>query len=243
LDRKPATPLLFGACCLAACALLAACGPGDRAASAAQAGGEAEAPLPKPEAGSGSITGMPDRPGPGPVGGSVADTGVDTGTDADADAGIPPGDAVVVPPDDGTLPEPPADETQPAPPMPAEPTPADAAAVVDAYYAAIAANQYPRAYALWSGGGQASGQTAQQFAGGFADTASVSVDVGTPGRVDAAAGSRYVEIPVTVTATRRDGSVHRYAGAYTLRRAVVDGATAEQRAWRIASADLREVQP
>ena len=29
--------------------------------------------------------------------------------------------------------------------------------------------------------------------------------------------------------TRSDGSVHRYAGAYTLRRAVVDGATAEQR--------------
>jgi len=31
-------------------------------------------------------------------------------------------------------------------------------------------------------------------------------------------------------------------GAYTLRRAVVDGAGAEQRAWRIASADLREVK-
>ena len=123
-----------------------------------------------------------------------------------------------------------------------EPTPADAASVVSAYYAAIAAGQYPRAYALWSGGGQASGQSAQQFAGGFSDTASVSVAVGAPGRVDAAAGSRYIEIPVTVTATRTDGSVHRYAGTYTLRRAVVDGATAEQRAWRIASADLREIR-
>ena len=73
--------------------------------------------------------------------------------------------------------------------------------------------------------------------------ASVSAEVGEPGRVDAAAGSRYIEIPVSITATRRDGSVHRYAGAYTLRRAVVDGASADQRAWRIASADLREVRP
>ena len=240
MDRKPAPPLLLAACC----ALLAACGPGDHAASAAQGATEAEAPLPKPEAGNGSITGMPDRPGPGPTGGSIADAGLAPGTDADADAGTLEGDAVVLPPPDGALPLPPTDTAPPTQvQLPDEPTPADAAAVVDAYYAAIAAGQYPRAYALWSGGGQASGQTAQQFAGGFADTASVSVDVGKPGRVDAAAGSRYVEIPVSVTATRRDGSVHHYAGAYTLRRAVVDGATDEQRAWRIASADLREVRP
>jgi hypothetical protein len=240
LDRKPAPLLLIAACC----ALLAACAPDDRAASAAPAGGEAEAPLPKPEAGNGSITGMPSRPGPGPVGESVADADAGVSAGTDADAGMLPADAVVLPPPGETLPASPPDAAQPPQiQLPAEPTPADAAAVVDAYYAAIAANQYPRAYALWSGGGQASGQTAQQFASGFADTASVSVDVGAPGRVDAAAGSRYVEIPVSVAATRRDGSIHRYAGAYTLRRAVVDGATDEQRAWRIASADLREVRP
>jgi hypothetical protein len=154
-----------------------------------------------------------------------------------------PGDEIM-PPTGDALPAPPADapaaSTSAQPPD--EPTPQDAVAVVQAYYAAIAAHQYPRAYALWSGGGQASGQDAQQFAAGFSDTAAVSVDVGAPGRIDAAAGSRYVEIPVALTATRRDGSVHRYAGAYTLRRAVVDGATDEQRAWRIASADLREVK-
>lgn len=235
MDRKH-TPARFLAACF--CVLLAACGKGDDGAASAQAGSESEAPLPKPEAASGSVTGMPDRPGPGPVGQSVADAG------ADADM-TPPGDGdVVLPPPDDELPAPPDDDdAQPEVPSPGEPTAADAAAVVDTYYSAIAAGQYPRAYALWSGGGEASGQTAQQFAAGFADTASVSVDVGAPGRVDAAAGSRYVEIPVTVTATRRDGSVHRYAGAYTLRRAVVDGATAEQRAWRIASANLREARP
>ena len=232
MDRKHALALLLAACC---CALLAACGRDDRNA-AVQAAGDTEAPLPKPDAGTGSVTGMPANPGPGHVGPPVAD--------ADADASLPPTDmagAEVLPPPASGLPAPPPDTTQVQ--APAEPTPADAAAVVQAYYAAIAARQYPRAYALWSGGGQASGQTAEQFAAGFADTASVSVDVGAPGRIDAAAGSRYVEVPVALAATRRDGSVHRYAGAYTLRRAVVDGATDEQRAWRIASADLREVQP
>lgn len=234
MDRKLAFATALAACC----ALLAACGPGHRDTAASGAGTDAEAPLPKPEAGTGSVTGMPDTPGPGHVGMPVAD----------ADAALPPdgaGDTEVVLPPDGTLPAPPADATQAQPPpqAPGEPTVAEAAAIVQAYYAAIAAHQYPRAYALWSGGGQASGQSAQQFAGGFADTVSVAADVGAPGRVEAAAGSRYVEIPVSITATRRDGSVHRYAGAYTLRRAVVDGATDEQRAWRIASADLREVQP
>lgn len=230
MDRKHAPALLLAACAL----LLVACGSGDRASSGQKAQGDAEDSLPKPEAGSGSITGMPDKPGPGAVGAGLAG----------ATTSAPPivaGDALPTPPDADTLPAPPPD----AAPLPAqaEPSTADAVALVDAYYSAIAANQYPRAYALWSGGGQASGQSAQQFAGGFADTASVSVDIGTPGRMDAAAGSRYIEIPVSVTATRRDGSVHRYVGAYTLRRAVVDGATADQRAWRIASADLREVRP
>src|SRR3546814_19953437 len=64
-----------------------------------------------------------------------------------------------------------------------------------------------------------------------------------PGRVDPGAGQRYIQIPVGITATTSDGSVRRYAGTYTLHRTVVDGATAEQRAWRIASADLRAVKP
>ena len=241
MDRTHARALFFSACC----ALLAACGARDQGDAARQgAGGDVEA-LPKPEAGSGSITGMPDKPGPGPVGAALADG-------ATIEPAIEGDDALPLPPDAGDLPAPPdqaqpgaqaqPDQGSPAAAAP-EPTPADAASVVSAYYAAIAAGQYPRAYALWSGGGQASGQSAQQFAGGFSDTASVSVAVGAPGRVDAAAGSRYIEIPVTVTATRTDGSVHRYAGTYTLRRAVVDGATAEQRAWRIASADLREIRP
>jgi hypothetical protein len=67
------------------------------------------------------------------------------------------------------------------------------------------------------------------------------VTLDAPARMEGAMGSRYIEVPVAVEATARDGSVRRYVGAYTLRRAVVDGATPEQRAWHIASADLREL--
>jgi hypothetical protein len=208
----------------------------DQPATPGDASGTDAATLPKPESDGGSVTGMPDAPGPGAVGPPPASDGDIV---LPADTTVASGDILL-----------PGDDVQPATPgdppalpgLPAEPAAADAVAVVRAYYAAINEGQYPRAYALWSGGGSASGQSAEQFAGGFADTAQVVVEPGEPGRVDAAAGSRYVEVPVSIRATRDDGSVHRYAGSYVLRRAVVDGATAEQRAWRIASADLREVE-
>jgi hypothetical protein len=56
--------------------------------------------------------------------------------------------------------------------------------------------------------------------------------------MDAAAGSRYVRVPVVVTRTLRDGSTVHSNGMLTLRRSMVDGATPEQRAWRIAAADF-----
>src|SRR3546814_13016878 len=81
------------------------------------------------------------------------------------------------------------------------------------------------------------------FADGFADTAQVVATLGEPGRVDPGAGQRYIQNPVGIPATTSDGSVRRYAGTYTMHRTVVDGTTAEQRACRRASADLRAVKP
>lgn len=115
---------------------------------------------------------------------------------------------------------------------------ASARDVVRRYYAAIGAREFAQARALWSNGGAASGQTLEEFAAGFAQTASVRVLVGTPDRVEGAAGSRYIRLPATVLATTTAGDSQRFDGTYTLRRSVVDGATAEQRAWRIYSADL-----
>jgi hypothetical protein len=113
--------------------------------------------------------------------------------------------------------------------------------VLQEYYAAINGRDYERAYRYWSGDGSASGQSLEQFTKGFADTAAVEIRTGTPGRVDPAAGSRYVEIPIELTATTTAGKTQRFRGHYVLRRSVVDGATAEQRQWRIASAKISRV--
>lgn len=119
----------------------------------------------------------------------------------------------------------------------------DAGNVVRDYYRAIRERRYGEAYGLWASGGAASGKGLDEFRDGFAHTASVEVVLGTPGRIEGAAGSRYVEIPVRVTAVTTDGTRQAFAGTYTLRRSVVDGATPEQRAWRIHSAKLRPDRP
>jgi len=205
-----------------------------------------EIALPQPEATGGSVTGMPDKPGPhpaGPLSGALA-------APLPPDAAVAVDGGVVMPPANadtsgaGLSPDPETAETAAAGlPPPGEPTPQDAVAMVHDYYAAISGHDYAHAWALWSDSGRASGQSPQQFADGFADTIRVAVHVDPPGRVEGAAGSRYIEIPVAIDATQRDGSVRKYSGAYTLRRAMADGTTADQRTWRIASARLREVQP
>ncbi|MGH8085725.1 MAG: hypothetical protein ACREPV_10670 [Lysobacter sp.] len=198
--------------------------------------------LPAPERDGGSVTGMPGRPGPGQVGPPrppASNVPTETAIDSEGNLVDPGGRGSI---EDANLPPVPGGPTAPAP-LPDGPGADEAVAVVRAYYEAINAGSYGRAYTLWSDGGNASGQSPQQFADGFDDTSEVAVEFMAPGRIDAAAGSRYIEVPVALRATRDDGSVHHYVGAYTLRRAVVDGASEEQRAWRIAAADIREVQP
>ena len=219
--------------------LLAACGGEKGAAGRGSAAGVADEQLPVPAGAPGSaVTGMPDAPGPGQVGPPVAGDALPMAVD---EFGNPlPIDGVPVDPSSLPTAPPPAAEAYAIGDN--EPTAQDAVGVVRDYYAAINARNYAQAFALWSDGGRATGQSPQQFANGFARTNGVSVEVMAPGRIDAAAGSRHVEVPVALTATQDDGSQRRYVGMYTLRRAVVDGATGEQRAWRISSADLREVQ-
>ena len=188
--------------------------------------------LPAPDAGKGSVTGMPDRPGPGAIGTPAPP--VPSSIASATDATLAPEQA------QGIAVGEPNPSTPPAAGNAIEPGPDDAVQLVRDYYAAIAARDYGRAYRLWSENGAASHQGAQQFANGFADTTGSSVEIGTPGDEDAGAGQRYIEIPVTVTATHSDGSRHRYVGSYVLHRTVVDGAGAGDRAWRINSAKLRE---
>ena len=114
---------------------------------------------------------------------------------------------------------------------------ASAVEVVKSYYAAISARDYERAYAFWGPTGPPN-QTLEQFRRGFAEMASVRVETKTPSRIEPAAGSRYVEVPVTVIAQTTSGETQRFEGTYTLRRTVVDGAPAAAREWHINKAAL-----
>jgi hypothetical protein len=119
-------------------------------------------------------------------------------------------------------------------------SPAAAADVVRRYYEAINAGEFRRAYELWGDSGKASGQTYQEFAAGFAQTASVEVEVGTPGRVEGAAGSRFVEVPVVIRAVLKNGAHQRFQGSYTLQRVVVEGASPAERRWHLFSAKISQ---
>ena len=188
--------------------------------------------LPAPDAGNGAVTGMPGKPGPGAIGTPAPALPAPSSIANATDAALPPEQQGIA-----------VGEPNPSAPPAGnaiEPGPDDALQLVRDYYAAISARDYGRAYKLWSENGAASQQSPQQFANGFADTTEVRVQVGDPGDEDAGAGQRYIEVPVTVTATHADGSQHRYAGSYVLHRTVVDGASAEDRAWRISTAKLRE---
>lgn len=250
--RVRAFPLLLLA--LAAACLAAGCGQDDSTGSAA--GDDAGlANLPRPAGSGGSVTGMPGARADARPAAPAIDPATDpfdlpgvegNGFDENGNP-LPAGDAIAPMPgeaggDPGAIGEGPPGGSIPAPVSPTEPTAGDAAEVVRRYYGAIDARQYGQAYQLWAGGGGASGQSAASFADGFGETAGVTVQTGTPGQVEGAAGSRYVRVPVAIRAVDVDGSEHTYEGSYTLRRAVVDGATAEQREWRIDSADLHEVQ-
>jgi hypothetical protein len=111
--------------------------------------------------------------------------------------------------------------------------------LVRRYYDAIQARDYDAAYSLWGQSGQASGKSRAAFSAGFAQTAQVRATVSDSIRVEGAAGSQYATVPVVVDAVLRSGATQHFEGAYTLRRAMVDGATPEQRRWHIYSADLK----
>ena len=129
-----------------------------------------------------------------------------------------------------------------------EPLPPDAKGVQSAidvvheYYEAINARDLKKAYELWSGNGKASQQSFEEFRDGFANTVSVRVDTsGEPGHIEGAAGSQYVAIPARIYAATKDGKEPKFWGEYVLRRSMVDGATPEQRQWRIYSATIKEL--
>jgi hypothetical protein len=149
----------------------------------------------------------------------------------------------------------PAQPTAPATPMPIpmptltaddasmtiDDTAQGAAAVIRHYYADLDSGDFRAAYERWGNGGQDSHQSYTDFKRGFAETATTSVDVGPPGDSEGGAGSIYIDIPVTIHATLKNGTAQTFTGHYSLRRVNdVDGSTQAQRRWHIYSAALKK---
>ncbi len=120
---------------------------------------------------------------------------------------------------------------------------AKARGILEEYYSAINAGDYRRAFLLWGDSGRSSHQTFEDFRSGYAHTVHVDLEVGPAGRIEGAAGSRFVEIPVAIVATADSGMTQRFEGTYTLRRVVVDGASEAQRRWHLNSASLHSAPP
>jgi hypothetical protein len=118
----------------------------------------------------------------------------------------------------------------------------DPVAVVRDYYAAIRAHDFLRAYRMWETSGQRNVRSYAQFASGFDSTETVDVKTGAAGRVEGAAGSRYVTVPVEIDSRLRNGTRQKFTGTYTLRRVVVPGASVAQRRWHLYAASIRQVQ-
>lgn len=228
--------------------VLAACGGTDRPSGAsATPDGVANEPLPAPAGAGGAVTGMPDTPGPNEVEipePPAMETGTDPALALDADGNPLPAEVASDMPATSALADPAAAQpvlgAPPAAPAAIDPVVAqEAVALVRDYHAAINAAALGRAYALWADGGQASGQSPQEFADGFAQVESLSAEIGAPGRADATTA----RVPVTLTVRRLDGSQRRLTGHYTLRRPAEAAAAGDPSAWRIAAASLREAAP
>ena len=111
--------------------------------------------------------------------------------------------------------------------------------VVQTYYALLGEGKYHQAWALWENGGRATGMSAADFAASFAKYSEYHANIGAPGDIDAGAGQRYVTVPVQIYGKLKSGAAFNMRGTITLHRTEVDGATAEQRKWRIRATDIK----
>jgi hypothetical protein len=112
--------------------------------------------------------------------------------------------------------------------------------LIQAYYDAIAAGDYARAYGYWPNG--APDQTLDEFAAGFEGTSDIGVVVALNFHVGAAAGSTYAEAPLLLTGTE-SGVTKWYVGCIVTRRSnvPVGDATEPDPNWNMYSAEFNPV--
>ncbi|RYD48558.1 MAG: hypothetical protein EOP60_15485 [Sphingomonadales bacterium] len=118
-------------------------------------------------------------------------------------------------------------------------SPEAASGVIQTYYAAIDRGNFRGAYQLWDGNGAASGKSYATFRAGFANTGRTRVTTGTPRNGDAGMSQRWIDVPVDIWATLKNGRRQHFTGYYRLHR-IVEGVSANPRdsRWHIASAKL-----
>ena len=99
-----------------------------------------------------------------------------------------------------------------------------AATVVETYYALLESGRTAEAAKLRRDGAPED----------LTPLATLSAQVGRPGRIEGAAGSLYVEVPIVVYGRLVSGASYSKSGKAVLKRVNdVPGSTAEQRSWRI----------
>lgn len=159
-------------------------------------------------------------------------------------ASVPDGlEEPLAPPPPGTSGGLPDDRT-PVSEAPSSPDSAQGAAqVVQRYYALLGARQYTPAWRLWRGNGAASRLTPADFADSFSEFSEYHANIGSPGRVDAGAGQRFVTVPVQIYARLKETRKPFYQiGSVTLQRTDVDGASAAQKTWHIQQIAMKPVK-
>jgi len=121
-----------------------------------------------------------------------------------------------------------------------DPRSAEAAvAVLRDYFRLLEQKDFVAAHRLWSATSEERSLSDDAFAAKFDDYRTYHAELATPAGVQGAAGSLYVDIPVTVSGELNDGRTFRLEGPVTLRRVNdVPGATPEQLQWRIMRSAL-----
>jgi hypothetical protein len=119
---------------------------------------------------------------------------------------------------------------------PIDPKSAEAAGqVVQSYGALIEQGRWSEAGKLWS-----DSAAAAQFSDGLKGYPEVHLEIGELGRMEGAAGSIYIPMPVVFYGKLKDGSAFRRPAEVTLRRVNdVPGSTEDQRRWHIARIDWK----
>lgn len=122
------------------------------------------------------------------------------------------------------------------------PTPQSAVELLQSHYKKINEGRFEDAYRDWDGNGKASGKSLVAFINSYVQTPKVEMKTGSPSAIEGAAGSRYITVPVHVTAIKPGGFRTEFAGQYVLRYSVIEGAKPRYQ-WRIYSQKLERAAP